>query len=155
MDESDRWVSRRTSTAKYLLQIVFVILPMVVYMVSLYCVSISRETLALMTIIMVIMLNPLFCLPIGMVLKSMTKLLRKICGNIQHPLFVISLNAYLGVIGIIMYCLFKATINFRKASEFPLKGIFDFNFLKFDRCECPPGTTKDYCHATNDDYQNF
>ena len=70
-------------------------------------------------------------------------------------LFVMSLNMYISLIGAMMYYLFKQSMAYREASEFPLVAMFDFKEIKFNRCECKPETTESHCYNVKYNFQNF
>ena len=184
-------------------QLMYSYIPMTIYMICLIIISISRESLGVLTVIMVIMLHPVVCYIFGkffdclykifclihqkaskfkpntpkclngrsylsVIYKSMTLMVLP-----EHPqirsktrknmyfktfisrLFVMSLNLYISLIGAIMYYLFKQSMAHREASEFPLVAMFDFKEIKFNRCECEPGTTEGHCYNVKYNFQNY
>ena len=183
-------------------QLMYSYIPMTIYMISLIIISISRESLGVLTVIMVLMLHPVVCYIFGkffdclykmfclihrkackMNLKTPKYLNRSGCLSViyrsmtlmvlpEHPritptskslcfktflarLFVMSLNMYISLIGAMMYYLFKQSMAYREASEFPLVAMFDFKEIKFNRCECKPETTESHCYNVKYNFQNF
>ena len=54
-----------------------------------------------------------------------------------------------------MYYLFKQSIAYRKKSEFPLKAMFDFKNVIFNRCQCLSDPLKPHCFEVETNFQNI
>ena len=145
-------------------------LPMTLYMCCLYIVSVSRESLGTLTIIMVMMLNPVIALPLGRFSQCLHKLFwistkqchkgkglsnEKNFGKFCSRFFVMSFNVYLTIIAGIVYILFKASIEFRLSSEFNLVSIFDFKNSIFNKCDCPTVESGSQCADVDMNFQNL
>ena len=141
-------------------------LPMVLYMCCLYIVSVSRESLGTLTVIMVMMLNPVIAVPLGKFTGFLHKLLIKCSKGKDFPqtsklgkfcsrLFVFSFNIYLTVIAMIVYSLFRASIDYRLSSDKKLVAMFDFKNSIFDRCTCPESNSASHCSDVDMNFQNL
>ena len=139
-------------------------LPMTLYMCCLYIVSVSRESLGTLTIVMVMMINPVIAVPLGRFSECLHKLFwisTKKChkgrgfGMFCSRLFVMSFNVYLTIIAGIVYVLFKASIEFRLASEFKLVSRFDFKNSIFNKCDCPTVQSASHCADVDMNFQNL
>ena len=140
---------------------------MTLYMVCLYIVSVSRESLGTLTLIMVSMIHPIISVPLGKFANCLYNLMfetafKKYFQNsssffakFSRRFFTLTLNAYLTFVGGCMYYLFKSSINFRESSEFILVAMNDFKNVIFDKCKCQ--TKDDNPDCVNDDtnFQNY
>ena len=141
-------------------------LPMILYMCCLYIVSVSRESLGTLTIIMVMMLNPVIAIPLGKFIEFLHKLFLKASKGKDFPktscigqfcsrFFVFSFNVYLTIIASIIYRLFEASTDYRLSSEMKLVARFDFKNSIYDRCACPKSDSASHCSEVEMNFQNL
>ena len=154
---------------KYLTSIcyaAYAFLPMTLFMCCLYIVAVSRESLGALTIIMVMMLNPVIAFPFGKFTRLVWILCRKSLGqfgfkhdsNFGHfctRFFVFSFNVYLTLIAGIVFILFYELIDFRLKSSFKLVSRFDFKNTIFDQCTCPKPDSASHCSNVDMNFQNL
>ena len=110
-------------------------LPMIGFICCLFIIAIKRDAPILISIIMMIMLHPMFTLVIGSSIQTMGKFLSRYCSKfckhkILARLFTYSINCNFAMVaGLTMY-MYKMWHDLGKRAEFA------FSDKSFDQCTC-------------------
>ena len=141
-------------------------IPMTLYMICLYVVAVSRESLGTLTFIMVGMIHPAISVTFGISARSVYTLMFQTCLKTFFQrshiftkfilrFFTLTLNAYLSLIACCMYYLFEISIEFRDSSEWILIAMNDFKNVIFNACICPTIDVGDHCVNYDTNFQNY
>lgn len=155
--------------------VMFLCLPIIVYLALLFFLAIWRNCLDLLSIVLVLLIHPWVSIPIGIFAKaigcgkrtcsvpqqepfqSRTKSCYANCLTYLNRLFTLSINLYFAFIGAITLFLLRTSIDYRKASSTPLKSKFDYkDQMKFERCGCIGNMTEvdEDCLNPKEDFSN-
>ena len=126
------WFSWKIVFATYILSAG---LPVIGYMACLFVIAIKREATILISMIMMMMINPVITLSIGVFAKTVGKFSSKSFPplnkfNILSRLFTYSINCHFAMIASMTMYMYKMWINLEKRAEFA------FSDNSFDKCTC-------------------
>lgn len=135
--------------------------------------AVSRESIGTLTAMMGAMIHPLVVVPFGIFATSLSegigfcknklfgskleKIALKINGVLKRVfarLFVMTFNAYLSLVGIAMYYLFRSSVSYRKSSDVILVAKNDYKGLIFNKCMCND-TIDEKCLNNDTNFQNL
>ena len=122
-------------------KIIFVIyvltsgLPIIGYIASLFVMAIKREATILISIVMMVMVNPVVTLSIGVLAEAIGLLLSKkypklLRHNVLARLFTYSINCHFAMIAVLTFYLYEMKITLGKVPE------LDFSDNSYDQCTC-------------------
>ena len=137
----------------YLLYFLVVGTPIILYVISVFFLTMKRELSIALSMVMVLMIHPIFSLLFGLSIKSLSQLIwpRKGKGDktVWERLFTFSINVYLSMIGVVIFYLMSMDVSLGKEYQYKDQSYF--------KCLCDElkERNNDQCtNEENDDVQN-
>ena len=138
----------------YLLYFLVVGTPIILYVISVFFLTMKRELSIALSMVMVLMIHPIFSLLFGISIKSLSQLIwprkRKGKRTVCERLFTLSINVYLSMIGVVIFYLMSMDVSLGKEYQFK-----DQSYYKCMCDELKQKKLSDQCsNEDNDDVQN-
>ena len=126
------WFSWKVAFAIYVLSTG---LPVIGYMACLFVIAIKRETTIVISLVMMVMVNPVFTLSNGVLAQTIGKFFARKCPKlfkfkVLSRLFTYSMNCHFAMIACLALYLYEMKITLGK-----LEGL-DFSDKFYDQCTC-------------------